>query len=107
MIRDICVTEPILYCVKSGDEVKVKMDYNSGFPIVSINGLDVIRFTSEGEHCRGMRSNLIIYEDGVDKKNVDEVLIPLTIDAYAGDELIEPVIIKRKNFESRFSNDGK
>ena len=52
-----------------------------------------------------MRSNMVIYEDGVEKKNVDNVLEPLLIDAYVGDELIEPVIIKRKNFWSRFRNE--
>lgn len=106
MIRDICATEPILYCVKHGDEIKVEKDI-CGYPVIMINDKPIIRFTHEGTQCRGMRANMIIYEDGVEKKNVGNVLEPLLINAYVGDELIEPVIIKRKNFESRFRNEGK
>ena len=103
MVERECVTEPILWCVKSGDDVRIKKDPCCGGYTVWINGLCVMRIVSEGEHCRGMRSNMIMYEDGVDKKIVDEVLIPLMIEAYSGGELCEPMIICRKDFESRYS----
>lgn len=94
--RDI--TKDILYAVKSCDDVRVRTNMASGLPIIEINGEHVIKFILADTSERGHRGNVLIYEDGIDKKVLDEVLTPMLEHTYSeyGNCEHEPLVLRRK-----------
>jgi len=94
----IDITDEILYAVKSGDDVRVKTNMASGLPIIEINGKYVIKFILANTSERGYKGNMLIYEDGIDKKVLDEVLTPMLEHTYSehGKCEHEPLILCRK-----------
>ena len=86
----------ILYCLKESDRLEIFYDVD-GYPRICINGKPTIRFIHEDTEKRGLRSNLIIYEDGCKQENIEEKLLPMI--RYHKDEngkLFEPMIICRE-----------
>ena len=86
----------ILYCLKESDKLDICFDVD-GYPRICINGKPTIRFIHEDTEKRGLRSNLIIYEDGCKQENIEEKLLPMI--RYHKDEngkLFEPMIICRE-----------
>lgn len=69
---------PIRYFTK-GDIEGHKSPLDDGF-YVMVDGRIVFSAITSGEHCRGFRGEMIIYDNSVDKKEVDEILAPLLRD---------------------------
>lgn len=69
---------PIRYFTK-GDIEGHKSPFDDGF-YVMVDGRIVFSAITSGEHCRGLRGEMIIYDNSVDKKEVDEILAPLLRD---------------------------
>ena len=69
---------PIRYFTK-GDIEGHKSPFNDGF-YVMVDGRIVFSAITSGEHCRGLRGEMIVYDNSVDKKEVDEILAPLLRD---------------------------
>ena len=92
------VTDEILYAVKSGDDVRVLTDRESMLPIIEINGKHVVKFIRADTSARGHKGNVLIYEDGIDKYNLDMVLIPMLEDTCSehGKCEHEPLLLHRK-----------
>lgn len=66
---------PIRYFTKGKIESK-KSPFDDGF-YVMVDGRIVFSAITSGEHCRGLRGEMVIYDNSVDKKEVDEILAPL------------------------------
>lgn len=65
---------PIRYFTKGN--IECHQDRCSGGYYISVNGRDVINVTYGGENCRGQRGEVVIYDNSVDKKVVDEIISP-------------------------------
>jgi hypothetical protein len=100
----IDITDEILYAVKSDDDVRVLTDFESGLPIIEINGKHVIKFIRANTTARSYRGNVLIYEDGVDKKVLYEKLTPMLQYTYSehGKCEHEPLVFHRKENTGRF-----
>lgn len=69
---------PIRYFTK-GDIEGHKSPFDDGF-YVMVDGRIVFSAIPSGEHCRGLRGEMVVYDNSVDKKEVDEILAPLLRD---------------------------
>lgn len=69
---------PIRYFTKGNIEGH-KSPFDDGF-YVMVDGRIVFSAISSGEHCRGLRGEMVVYDNSVDKKEVDEILAPLLRD---------------------------
>lgn len=69
---------PIRYFTKGNIEGH-KSPFDDGFYIM-VDGRIVFSAITSGEHCRGLRGEMVVYDNSVDKKEVDEILAPLLRD---------------------------
>lgn len=69
---------PIRYFTKG--HIECHKDPCGGGCYIRVGGRNVINVTYGGEHCRGQRGEVIIYDNSIDKKIVDEVITPLLRD---------------------------
>lgn len=69
---------PIRYFTKGNIEGH-KSPFDDGF-YVMVDGRIVFSAITSGEHCRGLRGEMVVYDNSVDKKEVDEILAPLLRD---------------------------
>lgn len=67
---------PIRYFTKGNIEGH---KFDDGF-YVMVDGRLVFSAIPSGEHCRGLRGEMVVYDNSVDKKEVDEILAPLLRD---------------------------
>ena len=67
-------------------------------PVIEINGEHVVKFIVANTLERGYRGNVLIYEDGIDKKVLDEVLTPMLEPTYSEHGMCEhePLVFRRK-----------
>lgn len=68
---------PIRYFTKGN--IKCHKD-GCGGAYIAVNDRPVITVMTGGEHCRGQRGEVIIYDNSMDKKIVDEVITPMLRD---------------------------
>lgn len=67
---------PIRYFTKGNIEGH---KFDDGF-YVMVDGRLVFSAIPSGEYCRGLRGEMVVYDNSVDKKEVDEILAPLLRD---------------------------
>ena len=65
---------PIRYFTKG--DIKCHKDLSGGY-CISVNGRNVFHVTYGGEHCRGQRGEVVVYDNSIDKKVLSEVIQPL------------------------------
>lgn len=65
---------PIRYFTKG--DIKCHQDLNGGYNI-TVDGRHVFNVTYGGEHCRGQRGEVVIYDNSIDKKLLTDVIEPL------------------------------
>ena len=68
---------PIRYFTKGN--IKCSQDLSGGY-YISVDGRKVVNVTHGGENCRGQRGEVVIYDNSIDKKILNEVIEPLLRD---------------------------